>query len=86
MKMLERLKLAILMLIHDERAGISISDVVMMAVSFLLVAVLGPIAIGEVVGANVTGWNAAVKTIFQVLLPIIWIIGIAIAYVPRGGK
>ena len=86
MKMLERLKLAILMLIHDERAEISINDVILMAVSFLLVAVLGPIAIGQVVSANVTGWNAAVKTIFQVLLPIIWIISVAIAYVPRGGK
>ena len=84
MKMLERLKLAILMLIHDERAGISINDVILMAVSFLLVAVLGPIAIGQVVNASTTGWNAAVKTIFQVLLPIIWIIGVAIAYVPRG--
>jgi hypothetical protein len=86
MKILERLKLAILMLIHDDRAGISISDVVMMAISFLLVAVLGPIAIGTVVNASTTGWNSAVKTIFQVLLPIIWIIGVAIAYIPRKGK
>jgi hypothetical protein len=86
MKLLERLKLAILMLIHDERAEISISDVILMAVSFLLVAVLGPIAIGQVVNASTTGWNSAVKTIFQVLLPILWIIGVAIAYIPRKGK
>jgi len=66
--------------------GLSVSDVVMMAISFLLVAVLGPIAIGEVYGANVTGWNAAVKTIFQVLLPIIWIVGVAVAYIPRKSK
>jgi hypothetical protein len=64
--------------------GVNIEDVILMAISFLLVAVLGPIAINEVIGANVTGWNAAVKTIFQVLLPIIWIVGVAIAYVPRG--
>jgi hypothetical protein len=62
---------------------VSVDDVIIMAVSFLLVAVLGPIAIGEVFGANVTGWNAAVKTIFQVLLPIIWIVGVAIKYVPK---
>lgn len=66
--------------------GIGLSDVIIMAVSFLLVAILGPIAIGEVYGANVTGWNAAVKTIFQVLLPILWIIGVAVAYIPRGKK
>jgi 2C-methyl-D-erythritol 2,4-cyclodiphosphate synthase len=86
MKMLERLKLAILMLIHDERAGISLGDVVLMAVSFLLVAVLGPIAIGTVVNTSTTNWNSAVKTIFQVLLPILWIIGVAVAYIPRRGK
>jgi len=63
----------------------SVSDVVMISVSFLLVAVLGPIAIGEIAGANVTGWNAAVKTIFQVLLPILWVVGVAIAYIPRKG-
>jgi len=66
--------------------GLSISDVVLMAVSFLLVAVLGPIAIGTIANTTTTGWNAAVITIFQVLLPIIWIIGVAIAYVPRKGK
>lgn len=83
MKLFERLKVAILMFVHDTHATIGVSDVVMMAVSFLLVAVLGPIAIGEIFGANVTGWNASVKTIFQVLLPILWVIGVAIAYVPR---
>jgi len=63
--------------------GVSAGDVVLASVSFLLVAVLGPMAIGEIVGTNVTGWNAAVKTIFQVLLPIIWVIGMAISFVPR---
>ena len=64
--------------------GFGIRDVVIMAVSFFLVAILGPIAIGTIANATVTGWNASVKTIFQVLLPILWVIGIAIAYVPRG--
>ena len=65
--------------------GLSINDVVLMAVSFLLVAVLGPIAIGTVMNATTTGWNSAVKTIFQVLLPILWIIGVAVAYIPKKG-
>jgi len=84
MKLVDRLKLFLFMFVNDERASVSIEDVILMAVSFLLVAVLGPIAIGTVVNASTTGWNAAVKTIFQVLLPIIWIISVAIAYVPRG--
>jgi hypothetical protein len=63
--------------------GLSINDVVLMAVSFLLVAVLGPIAIGTVMNATTTGWGTAVKTIFQVLLPILWIIGVAVAYIPK---
>jgi hypothetical protein len=86
MKLIERLKLAILMLVYNERAALGISDVVIMAVSFLLVAILGPIAIDEIYNASVGTWNAAVKTMFQVLLPILWVIGVAIAYVPRGKK
>jgi predicted Na+-dependent transporter len=66
--------------------GLSINDVVYMAVSFLLVAVLGPIAIGTVMNTSTTGWDAAVKTIFQVLLPILWVIGVAIAYIPKKGS
>jgi len=65
--------------------GLGISDVVVMAVSFLLVAILGPIAISAIAtGYNTTNWNASVITIFQVLLPIIWVIAVAIKYVPRG--
>jgi hypothetical protein len=64
--------------------GFGVKDVVIMAVSFLLVAILGPIAIGTIANATTTGWNASVITMFQVLLPILWVIGIAIAYIPRG--
>jgi hypothetical protein len=63
---------------------ISINDVIIMAVSFLLVAVLGPIAIGTIANATTSGWDPSVITIFQVLLPIIWVISVAIKYVPRG--
>ena len=65
--------------------GLGIHDVVIMAVSFLLVAVLGPIAIGTIANTTTTSWNASVITIFKVLMPIIWIIGVAIKYVPKGG-
>ena len=62
---------------------ISASVIVMLAVGFLLVAILTPIAMTEIVGANTTGWEDSVKTIFSVLLPILYIIGIAIWYIPK---
>ena len=64
-------------------ANISPGEVVMLAISFFLVAILGPIALNEVFGANTTGWTTTVKTIFQTLLPILWVIGVAIRYIPR---
>ena len=62
---------------------ISAGVIVMLAVGFLLVAIMTPIAMEQIVGANTTGWEASVKTIFQVLLPILYIIGIAIWYIPK---
>lgn len=63
--------------------GIGVSTVITMAVTFLLVAVLAPIAIGTIINATTTNWDPAVKTIFQVLLPLLWIIGVAIRYIPQ---
>jgi len=56
-----------------------------MAVGFLLVALLTPIAMEQVTAANTTGWNSAVKTMFTVLLPILYIIGVAVYYVKDTG-
>jgi len=60
------------------------STVIMLAISFLLVGVLGPIAIGYIANATTTNWDATTKTMFQVLLPLLWVIGVAIRYIPRG--
>ena len=65
---------------------VNLQDVVLMVVSFFLVAILGPIALGTLFNATTTNWDASVVTIFQVLLPILWVIGVAITYVPRGKK
>jgi len=65
---------------------VNLQDVVLMVVSFFLVAILGPIALGTLFNATTTNWNASVVTIFQVLLPILWVIGVAITYVPRRTK
>jgi len=65
-------------------ANISPGEVIMLAISFFLVAILGPMALNEIFAANTTGWSATVKTIFQTMLPILWVIGVAIRYIPRG--
>ena len=72
-------------LFKDRRGAISMTEIVVLAVGFLLVAILTPIGMTEIVGANTTGWQASVTTIFQVLLPILYIIGVAVRYVPRRG-
>jgi len=65
--------------------ALSTRTIVLAAVGFLLVAILTPIAMEQIVGANTTGWNAAVKTIFSVLLPILFVIGVAVSYVKESG-
>jgi hypothetical protein len=61
--------------------GLSSKAIIGIGVSFFLLAILFPIAMDQVMAANMTGWNAAVKTIFSVVLPILVVIGTAIAYV-----
>ena len=69
-------------LLKNKRGAINASTIIMLAVGFLLVAILTPIAMTELVGANTTGWQASVKTIFTVLLPILYIVGVAVRYIP----
>lgn len=56
--------------------------VVELAVTIFLAAYILPPAISAIAGANVTGWNAAVVTIFQILLPILVIVTVALALMP----
>lgn len=70
----------------NKRAAVSASTIVSIAVGFLLVAILVPIAMQQVVNANTTGWDATVKTIFATLLPILIIIGVALKYIPTTKK
>ena len=65
--------------------ALSTRTIVMAAVGFLLLAILTPIAMEQITGANTTGWNSAVKTIFTVLLPILFVIGVAVSYVKDSG-
>jgi len=66
----------------DLKAAVSMNTIIMLAVGFFLAAILLPIALNQIFGTSTTGWNAAVKTIFTILVPVIFIIAIAISYIP----
>lgn len=69
------------------KGAITASVVITIAIGFLLVAILVPIAMEYIANAsvtNTTAWgNPTVATIFTVLLPILFVIGIAVRYIPR---
>ncbi len=60
---------------------LSAKNIILSAVGFLLVAILTPIAMDQLVAANTTGWDAAVATVFSIVLPIVYIIGIAYSFI-----
>ena len=62
------------------KKGVTASVVVGIAVALLMVAYLFPIAILAIADANTTGWATVVITIFQTVLPIIAVIGIALKF------
>lgn len=63
--------------------GVKASDIIFAAVGFLLIGILTPIAMGQIVTTSTTSWNSAVITIFQVLLPVIYMIGTALYFIPK---
>jgi hypothetical protein len=69
--------------LKDKRA-VEAGVIVALAVGFLMVAILTPICMTQIVNANTTGWDTTVKTIFATVLPILFIVGIAIKFIPRG--
>ena len=66
--------------LKDRKAGMSVKAIILMAVSLLLIGVLAPIGIGLIANANTTNWDASVITVFQVLLPILASVGMALGY------
>lgn len=67
------------------KRAISVNEIVMLTVGFFLVGILAPIAISEIANASVVNWNSSVTTIFQTVLPIIYVIGVAVRYIPKRG-
>jgi len=60
---------------------VNINRIVMYAVGFFLVGILFPIGLSEIANATTTNWDDTVVTVFQVVLPIIAVIGVAIDYI-----
>ena len=69
-------------------SGLDLRDIIMLAIGFVLVIILTPIGMQQIIGTSTTSWNSAVVTMWQVLLPILYIIGAALYMIPkiRGGK
>lgn len=53
-----------------------------LAIAFIAVAYLMPVALQAISEANMTGVNTAVASIFTVVLPILGILGLALAFMP----
>jgi len=66
---------------RENTLELSARNIVLSAIGFFLVAILTPIGMEQIVGANTTGWNATVTTVFSIVLPILYIIGVAYAFI-----
>lgn len=55
---------------------------ILMAITLVAVAYLIPVGLVAIADANLTGVNAAVASIFTVVLPILVILGLALAFMP----
>lgn len=65
-------------------------DLILAAVGFILIAILTPIGMSIIVGTNSTfgvsgtaATYASVYTMFTVLIPVLYIIGAALYFIPK---
>ena len=56
-------------------------NIVLSAVGFFLIAILTPIGMEQIMSANTTLWETPVITIFQVVFPLMYLIGIAYGFI-----
>jgi len=71
---------------RDRRGAVTAQRVMGYGIAFFLIGILFPIGMNSIMNATVTGWDSAVQTVFQTLLPILCVIGIAIDFLPRRKK
>ena len=66
--------------------AVSSHDIIYASIGFILMVILTPIGMALVVATTTTSWNAAVITMFQVLIPVLYIVGCALYFIPKIGK
>ncbi len=68
--------------------AISANEVIYAAIGFFLCVIVTPIAMGQFVATSTSGWDTATVTVFQVLVPVMYMIGMAMHFIPKlgGGK
>jgi len=71
---------------EKQLVAINIDEIIYAGVGFLLVALLVPMVMQMVVSTSIVSWNPAVVTIWQVLLPILYMIGTGIYFILKLGK
>jgi hypothetical protein len=54
----------------------------MLGIAMIATAYLIPLSLQAIAEANLTGVNAAVSSIFTIVLPILAILGVALAFMP----
>jgi len=62
------------------------NKIIVVAMGLLIIAVLVPVALDLLANATLTNVDSTVKTVLQVLLPILAIIGLALLFIPRMRK
>jgi len=67
----------------ENKRGVGMGAVIGIALALIIVAYIVPISFLAIADANKTGWNAAVTTMFQTVLPIIAVIAIVYKFVGR---
>ena len=60
-----------------------IEEVILVVIAFFVAAILLPPALTQLYTASTTGWNSAVVTVVEVLLPILAVIGVALYFMPK---
>ena len=63
--------------------AINIDEIIYAGVGFLLAALLTPMVMGMAISTSTVSWNPAVVTIWQVLLPILYMIGTGLYFIPK---
>jgi hypothetical protein len=62
-------------------AGSLSRDVIAVIIALFVFAILSPIALNQIYATDTSGWNPAVATLFNIFVPVMAILAIAIGFV-----